>query len=29
MEPKDVRRWLLDLDPSGVPQDEGEESREW
>jgi hypothetical protein len=29
IEPKDGRRWLLDLDPSGVLQGEGEESREW
>jgi hypothetical protein len=29
IEPNDGRRWLLDLDPSGVLQGEGEESREW
>lgn len=29
MEPKDGRRRLLDLDPSGVSQEEGDESREW
>lgn len=29
MEPKDGRRPLLDLDPSGVSQEEGDESREW
>lgn len=29
MEPKEGRRWLLDLDPSGVLQGEGEESRGW
>ena len=29
MEPNDGRRRLLDLDPSGVSQEEGDESREW
>lgn len=28
MEPKDVRRRLLDLEPSRVSQEEGDESRE-
>lgn len=28
MEPKDGRRRLLDLEPSGVSQEEGDESRE-
>lgn len=28
MDPKDGRRRLLDLDPSGVSQEEGDESRE-
>ena len=29
MEPNDGRRLPLDLDPSGVLQGEGDESREW